>query len=1044
MKLHLITLFCFVAIAATGFAQTPDPGLPGTYTVSSAEYDFGDEAFGAPTFPDLIEVRGSVHYPTDLSDGPFPVLLFLHGRHSTCYSGGSTNIAWPCTGSFSPIPSYQGYNYLAEQMASHGFIVISVSANSISSTDNTTPDYGMRGRGELLQYHLDLWNDWNTGGGDPFGDLFVGKLDMNRIGTMGHSRGGEGVIEHALYNRELGDPYGIQAVLTLAPVDFNRPVLNGIPLMNIAPYCDGDVSDLQGVHFYDDARYLDDNDTMPKHNLMMLGANHNYYNTVWTPGLFPAGTADDWRYVDALQSDEHCGSSAPGNGRFDPATQRNSLLAYASAFFRVYVGGEMEFNPILTVEDVDPPASSTLDGDEIFMSYHPGSHKRIDVNRTDTEDAELTNTLDEAASQNGLVVYDICGDDFGEQYCIGAGAGAAQEPHNKNGGVALLGLSQLEVQWNSADDWYRNDLPDFLSDFTVFSALQFRAAVNFDTSPSDTPLDFRIELTDNTGATASVPVTDYSQALYFPPGDYGTTLPRTMHNTIRIPTADFTGIDLTHVDYIRFVFNESAVGAVLISDLVLSADEEVIFPPIAAFAANITETCTGEIMFTDNSTFSPTAWFWDFGDGETSTDENPTHFYTDNGTFTVSLTVTNEAGSDEEVEVAYIVVDRPEAPVGTGDEICGEGDVTVSATGGGGILSWYDADVDGTLLGTGPDYTEYITVTTDFYVQESQPNSVLSVGPPDNTFGSGGYFGANDLRGLFFDAYSPFILQSVRVYAGSAGDRNIQILDGDGGAVVHETTVFIPSGESVVDLEFEIDVYSGYYMKITGALVDLFRINDGSPAYPYEIPGLVALTGSNADPSTDFYYFFFDWKIREPDCLSPFTLVTAVVEPGFDVTISDDVTIASGETTTLTASGGTTYSWSPTTGLSDPLSATTDASPTETTTYTVTITDDAGCTVTAEVTVTVDGQVGIGEVDNVPALQIHPNPSTGLVYITTSNLSYPYQLEIFTVDGKRVYNKELQVEKEVNGIDLSGWAKGIYYVKLSNADFDFEQKVVLQ
>lgn len=1043
---RLLSVLILLSFSWAGFSQTPDPGLPGSYDVSSDEYDFGDEDFGPPTFPELVEVTGSVHYPTDLSDGPFPVILILHGRHSTCYSGGSTSIAWPCTGSFSPIPSYRGYNYLAEQLASHGYIVISVSANSISSTDNSTPDFGMRARGELLQHHLDLWNDWNTSGGDPFGDLFVGKLDMDRIGTMGHSRGGEGVIEHALFNRELGEPYGIDAVLTLAPVDFNRPVLNGIPLMNIAPYCDGDVSDLQGVHFYDDSRYLDEDDTMPKHNLMMLGANHNFYNTVWTPGEFPAGTADDWGFVDGGQSDDHCGTSSPDNGRFDAETQRNSLLCYASAFFRRYVGGETEFDPILKVEDVDPPASSTLTVDDIFMSYHAPANKRVDVNKTDSEDAEVTNSVDAPASQNGLVTYDICGDDFAEQYCIGAGAGASQEPHNKNGGVAVLGLSQLEVQWNSADDWYRNDIPDFMADFTEFKSVLFRASVNFDTSPADTPLNFSVELTDNSGASASVAVEDYSAALYFPPGDFGTVLPRTMHNTISIPVEDFTGIDLTNVDYIRFLFNESGSGGILISDLALNADEEIIFPPIAAFEANVTETCTGEVQFTDNSAFSPTEWMWIFGDGGTSTEENPTHIYDVNGTYTVSLTVTNEAGEDMDVEVGYIVVDRPDAPDGTGTEICGEGEATVTAEGSGdGTLNWYNDPVEGDLLGSGDDYSEYITETTDFYVSESVPNVQLSVGPPDNTFGSGGFFGANDLRGLFFDAYSPFILESVRVYANGDGVRNIQVLDGDGGDVVHSVDIFIPNGESVIDLDLYMDVYNGYYMKITGDLVNLFRINDGSPEYPYEIPGLVALTGSNVGggDALNFYYFFFDWKIREPDCESPRTLVTAIVDGGFDVTISDDVTIASGETTTLTASGGTTYSWSPTTGLSDPTSATTDASPTETTTYTVTVTDDEGCMSSEEVTVTVDGQVGIAQ-ELSDAFKIHPNPSNGMVYITTGNMAAPYTIQIISADGKQVYREDYQEQKETNAIDLSSFARGMYYIRLLNEDVELQEKLILQ
>lgn len=1045
MKLRSLLLVAVFALTTTLKAQTPDPGIPGPYAVSSAEYDLGDEAFGAPSFPDLIEVTGSVHYPTDMSGGPFPVLLFLHGRHSTCYSGGSTNIAWPCTGAFAPIPSYQGYDYLAEQMASHGYIVISVSANSISSTDNSTPDYGMRGRGELLQHHLDLWNDWNTVGGDPFGSLFVGKLDLDNVGTMGHSRGGEGVIEHALYNRELGSPYGIKAVLTLAPVDFNRPVLNGIPIMNIAPYCDGDVSDLQGVHFYDDSRYNEEDDTMPKHNLVMLGGNHNFYNTVWTPGMFPAGTADDWGYVDGSQSDEQCGTSAPGNGRMNPLKQRNSLLAYGSAFFRVYVGGETEFDPILKVEDIVPPTSSTLDGDEIFMSYHPPVNRRIDVNRTDVEEAETTNSTGEAVTQNGLVIYDICGDDFGEQYCIGAGAGASQEPHNKNGGISMLGLSQLAVEWNSPDDWYRNSIPSYMKDFTQFKSLQFRASVNFDESPLDVALNFKVQLIDNTGAIGSLEVVDYSAALYFPPGDFGTTLPRTMHNTISLPVEDFTGVDLTNIVAIRFLYDESASGAILISDLSMTGDEELVFPPIASFSADVTETCTGEVTFTDNSIFSPTSWLWDFGDGFTSTDENPSHTYTDDGTYTVTLTVENEAGEDVAVETSYIVVDRPDAPTGTDVTLCGPGDATVSATGAGGVLNWFDAPVDGTLLGTGSDYTEFITESTNFYVQEEVPGPLLSVGPPDNTFGSGGNFNSNDLRGIFFDAYAPFTLESVRVYAQGAGNRNIQVLDGDGGAVVHDIVVNIPDGESVVNLNFDIAPAMGYYIKVTGVTVNLFRINDGSPTYPYEIPGLVALTGSNvADTPLDFYYYFFDWKIREANCISSRTLVTATVEPSFTVTVSDDVTIASGETTTLTSSapGGVTYSWSPTTGLTDPGAATTDASPTVTTTYTVTVTDADGCENFESVTVTVDGVLGGTDVENA-SIQLHPNPTTGLIYITHSGTDAPFKLEIYTTEGKQVYTSE---GLNLNGnepIDLSYLARGVYFVKISTRENQFQEKVIL-
>jgi PKD repeat protein len=502
---------------------------------------------------------------------------------------------------------------------------------------------------------------------------------------------------------------------------------------------------------------------------------------------------------------------------------------------------------------------------------------------------------------------------------------------------------------------------------------------------------------------------------------------------------------MTDIAYVRFVFNESSSGAILVSDLTLASDEEVLFPPIAAFEANTTVSCTGEINFTDNSSFLPTSWNWEFGDGGTATEENPTHTYTASGIYTVTLTVSNDAGTDTETITSYIEIDLPAAPTGFDAEICGPGEITVSALGSGGELSWDDEAVGGSLLGTGPDYTTSIVGTTNFYVQENIDNVLLSVGPPDNSFGSGGYFGANDLRGIFFNAYAPFTLESVRVYAGSSGNRTIEILDGEGGAVVHSTVVNIPSGESVVDLNFDIAVHDNYYMKVTGALVDLFRINDGSPSYPYEIPGVVALTGSNVLGSElDFYYFFFDWKIREADCISPRTLVLGSVLPDFDITVSDDVTIASGETTVISASGGDVYSWSPTVGLSDPDAATTNASPTETTIYTVTVTNSEGCISTEEVIVTVDGQVGLGVDAKDSFLELFPNPSLGIINIRVANIDTPYLVEVRTIDGKRVFNNIYELEESILKIDLGNLANGVYFISLKNGEINFEERIVLE
>lgn len=79
--------------------------------------------------------------------------------------------------------------------------------------------------------------------------------------------------------------------------------------------------------------------------------------------------------------------------------------------------------------------------------------------------------------------------------------------------------------------------------------------------------------------------------------------------------------------------------------------------PVAAFIANKIKITEGEsISFTDQSTNTPTSWSWNFGDGNTSTLHNPTHTYSTEGIYTVTLTANNSLGSDAETKVDYIAV----------------------------------------------------------------------------------------------------------------------------------------------------------------------------------------------------------------------------------------------------------------------------------------------------------------------------------------------------------------------------------------------------
>lgn len=106
--------------------------------------------------------------------------------------------------------------------------------------------------------------------------------------------------------------------------------------------------------------------------------------------------------------------------------------------------------------------------------------------------------------------------------------------------------------------------------------------------------------------------------------------------------------------------------------------------PVADFAGLPTSGSAPLIVnFTDQSINNPTGWQWNFGDGNSSTMQNPAHTYQNSGTYAVQLTVSNANGNDTEIKSDYIKVDAPgNAPVAafTGTPISGSAPLTVNFT----------------------------------------------------------------------------------------------------------------------------------------------------------------------------------------------------------------------------------------------------------------------------------------------------------------------------------------------------------------------------
>ena len=134
-------------------------------------------------------------------------------------------------------------------------------------------------------------------------------------------------------------------------------------------------------------------------------------------------------------------------------------------------------------------------------------------------------------------------------------------------------------------------------------------------------------------------------------------------------------------------------------------------PPTAAFSgAPTTGTAPLTVNFSDQSTGGPTSWAWDFGDGNTSTAQNPSHTYATPGVYTVSLMATNSAGSDTATQVDYITVNAPPPPTAAfnGTPTTGTAPLTVnfSDQSTGSPTSWaWDFGDGGTSAQQNPSHT---------------------------------------------------------------------------------------------------------------------------------------------------------------------------------------------------------------------------------------------------------------------------------------------------------------------------------------------------
>ncbi|GAB2878653.1 hypothetical protein GCM10027074_53600 [Streptomyces deserti] len=329
-------------------AGTVDPGRPGTFATTTGEYTL--DPIRLPGLPAPVEMRALVVAPKGAT-GTRPLALFLHGRHATCYVPGkgeaAVTIDWPCAAGAQPIPSHRGYLQDQKLLASQGYVTVSVSANGINGQDADIEDAGAQARSSLVRSHLARWANWAAKPSTAPAAVRKGpKADLSRVLLVGHSRGGEGVNRAAMDSlyappaAQDGRPgrarWTIRGTVLIGPTIFGQNPVPDVPSLTILPGCDGDVSDLQGQVYVDGTRGVSRGRAL--HSAVHItGANHNFFNSEWTPGQATAPANDDF-WDDPEDKDPVC---SPGSAtRLTAQQQHRAGATYIAAAARLFVAGD--------------------------------------------------------------------------------------------------------------------------------------------------------------------------------------------------------------------------------------------------------------------------------------------------------------------------------------------------------------------------------------------------------------------------------------------------------------------------------------------------------------------------------------------------------------------------------------------------------------------------------------------------------------------------------------------------------------------------------
>jgi PKD repeat protein len=482
-------------------------------------------------------------------------------------------------------------------------------------------------------------------------------------------------------------------------------------------------------------------------------------------------------------------------------------------------------------------------------------------------------------------------------------------------------------------------------------------------------------------------------------------------------------------------------------------------PPVCNFMVSDTTSCEGySLNFQDLSSGPPTSWQWSFpgGNPETSDVKNPQGIvYSTAGDYDVSLTVTNQVGTDTRIKTSYIsVAIVPPAPAATGTEVC-FGQPVPDLTATGTDLQWYYYDFpvgSGSIytpLQTDPGVYEYtVTQTVNGCSSPAATVTLVINALPDITF--------NPMDSICGNT-APFNLTAAipagGIYTGP-GVTGTDLFDASLAGIGTHTLTYTYTDEHGC-----VDSATQTVKVLPLAVVAMDPV--ASVCYgtaPVELAGTPAhgvfsgtgVTGNQFDPTAS-----------GP---GTFTLTYTILDTVTDCNVwaSQDVTVhplpnpqlsnqsMCGNRTVLIDAASqdyTSYLWQPGGETTSAIQVDTIGRGLGTFEFIVAITDINSCNNTDSVSVNFYDCTGIDEPGISAGLDIYPNPGNGLV--TLHSLVVPagdYSLKVYNTLNSLVFTEPaVNVKGELlKNLDLRHLASGVYLLRFENATTGWSKQLIIK